>query len=75
MKYRVFTNDVGPHSYSGLKDVVAVNISEAKKYALKAAPFGCKVLVLPHSLRSLWPDKFTGAIDGTAVKPYFARFQ
>lgn len=76
MKYRVFTNDVGPSRFSAYRDVEAPN-DEA---ALKAAALVCsrlafrasggKILVLPHDKRGIWPNGNTGAVKAGAVERY-----
>ena len=41
MKFRVCSNDVGPHGYSGLADIMAVSLAAAKRKA------GAKFASLP----------------------------
>jgi hypothetical protein len=65
MMYRFFTNDVGRDGYSAYTDSVAGE-SRAQVYARArslAETLGCKVLVLPHDRRDLWPDRKTGRIS------------
>jgi hypothetical protein len=64
MMYRFFTNDVGLNQYSAYADSVrglSLQHCEARARRL-AAKLGCKVLLLPHDRKDLWPDKKTGRI-------------
>jgi hypothetical protein len=75
-KWRVFTNDVGPHQYSGLKDITASSLSEAKAMAKqrwgnlpidpRRVDKTLRILVLPHSEKNLWPNGQTGRIPKEA---------
>jgi hypothetical protein len=73
MKFRVMSNDVGPHQYSGLADIEAKSVSEAKyKAGVEYADLPIdprrrdktlRLLVLPH-------DKFHLHSGTTAkIKP------
>ena len=66
VKYRVFTNDVGPNAYSALRDITAESITDAKRKAKTMIDQETKALVLPHTLRHLWPDGISGRIKTTA---------
>jgi hypothetical protein len=71
MKYRIFTNDVGPNAYSALCEVSAESLREAKAKAqivCRELPsrHNLKVLVIPNDRRDLWPDGKTGKISADA---------
>lgn len=64
MRYRLFTNDVGPMAFSCLKLIDATCLEMAKSHARRIArDLGCKVLVLPDDDSSrLMPNGRTGEI-------------
>lgn len=67
MKYRLFTNDVGPEQFSALRDIDANSDAAALTEARKVAEYlQCKVLAIPHSLSALWPNGKTGRISAKA---------
>ena len=67
MKYRIFTNDVGPNAYSALQDIEAKNLEAAKIEAAGiAGMYACKALVLPHDRKDLFPNGQTGKIKPEA---------
>ncbi len=73
MKWRVFTNDVGPNQFSALKEIEAESWDEAlRKMKPLAKQLRCKVLVAPENRRDLWPDGQTGRIP-TEAKRYIVR--
>ena len=67
MKYRVFTNDIGPNQFSCLRDITAHTLAQAKGQARQCiASWETKALVVPHSHPDLWPDSKTGTIKPEA---------
>lgn len=62
-RYRIFTNDIGPHAYSALRDVVAPTVSEAIAKGWKGRlPTGVKVIACDHEQKQWWPDGKTGKL-------------
>ena len=76
-KYRVFTNDVAQNRYSAFCDVDAGTLEAAKVKALAKVNHACRVLVLSHYAKNLWPKGRTGEIDTDLLRDNgnFARFQ
>jgi hypothetical protein len=72
MKWRVFTNDVGPNAYSALGEISAPSLREAKAEAKRRCSglimdnAGLKILVLPDERKALFPDGQTGKIKREA---------
>ncbi len=68
MKYRIFTNDVGPNKYSCLRVIEARSNDEAARKAALRIPFRCKMLVIPDNRRDLGPNGQTGVIPRESQK-------
>lgn len=67
VKYRVFTNDVGPLKFSAFRDINAATDAGALIKAARLVNLpGVKILALPHHRPELWPDGKTGAIPEEA---------
>jgi hypothetical protein len=72
IKYRIFSEDVGPGKFSAVEEVTAPNPREAilpfctdKKRRLW---YGQRVIALPDNRRDLWPDSKTGTVPSEALK-------
>lgn len=69
MKFRVFTNDVGPNAYSCLMSLSAKDQNEANRKARRiAGKLDCKAVALPESRRELWPDGQTGLLPAESKR-------
>ena len=72
-QYRVFINDVGPNCFSGLYDLRAASVEQAKQAARKKLPRSVgqiKVLVIPHRQKNYWPNGQTGAVPLNAMRRF-----
>lgn len=68
MKWRIFTNDVGPNQYSALTDVTAPDLQAALKKIPAGLEKGTKILCLPHKAMALWPDGKSGRVSDKALE-------
>jgi hypothetical protein len=73
MRFRVFTNDVGPKRFSALRDVTAATFDSALEETAqrlaniaKHAPRRLMVAIIPHDQRELWPNGKTGVLPDAA---------
>lgn len=75
MKYRVFTNDVGPNQFSALREIDARFDDEALLKGVRdcnGLPSGTKILVLSEQRRDLWPNGKTGRVPKEALDKHLA---
>lgn len=70
MKYRVFTNDVGPDQYSALREIDAPTLKDALAIAASDLGLtkGTKFLCLTRDQAELWPHGFSGRVPAAALK-------